>query len=296
MKGTGRLQLMALAGCLLVVLSACEDPIPEDNYVPLYVTESFIYVDRPIEGLKVMVSQPVLDTFRYSNSIVRDADVTIFEGATPLRLEYRNDDDNVGDYYYPDDSYLVKPQTEYRLEIRFPDGSVMNGRTTTPNRIEWRTAPREVLQYPLDTINLDSPDSLDIKWTAEETVPAYLIAVRCNDTLEYGRYLDPATDELNRRIYRFWEEDAPRFDEITRWGFATTNSSPVVWFAFKWFGRHTVTIYAPEDNMFDWFRLTHRGSSPEYNFLLSNIEGDGTGVFGSASLVESEVFMIKNQR
>ena len=282
----------ALLWCL-IGFSACEDPVPEDNYKPEYLVEAMLYVGDPIEGLRLSLTQPVLDTFRYEQSLVRDADVVVLEGDTPLQLEWRDAANGLGDYYLPDADYRVKPNTLYHLEVRTTDGKLITGSTRTPQAMEWVKRTDNVLQYPLDTINLESPDSLDIKWTSVEDAPAYLISVRCEDTVAYGFYLDPPVEEPNRRIYRFWEEDAPNYNEVVRWGFAGINSSPVVWFAFKWYGLQALTIYAPNQEYYEWFRLTHRGQS-EYDFRLASVEGDGTGVFAAASVIRDTIFVLKN--
>lgn len=279
---------------ILAMFNACDDGIPND-YIPQYFTETYLLVGQPIQGVRLMRSMPPLDSIDIPGSMVKDASISVFRGDEEFRLEYREDTAGIGEYYYPDESVLIDAETEYRLEIRLSDGGLITGRTTTPARFEWVKRVRDTLQYPIDTLKLESPDSLSLEWTDVESITAFLIAVRCLDTLDYGGYLDPPREESNRRIYRPWEENAPRTLETTRWGLIPNTRTPVVWFAFKWFGPHSVRIYAPDDNMFRWYQQTHFGGSPAYDPLLSSVEGDGIGCFGSASIIENDVFLIKNQ-
>lgn len=283
---------------LLIVLglgftvAGCEDPVPTD-YVPQYVFTGYLIVDQPIQGIILTQSQAPLDTFTYKNGEVSDAQIRIWTDQDTFDLVYSPADTGFSTYYFPDNSVHVQPSTTYHMEARLNDGTVLRSETTTPERIEWVQAPRDVLQYPTDTLNLPSPDSLKLVWTRAEGVTEYLISVRSLDTLGYGTYLDPPTTEKNRRIERFFEENAPRYNDIVRWGFMQNVEVRVVWLAFKWFGMHEVTVYAPDPAMLEWFKQLQFGGN-QYQSLLSNIEG-GVGVFGSASIARKESFIVKNQ-
>ncbi len=278
---------------LMVTAYGCEDPIPTD-YEMQYVFEGYLLVDRPFGGMTVTTSLPVLDSFQFENSAVTDAVVQITEGNEVFEMEYRAPENGgVGEYFFRDTARKVQPSTLYKLRVSLPDGTVLTGQTMTPERIEWIVLPKDVLQYPVDTTNLPSPDSLKFSWTSAQGVPEYLISVTSLDTLEYGRYLTPPTGEMNRRIERFFEQDAPRYNDKTRWGFLQNTQVPVFWFAFKWFGVHDVTVYAPDQNMIRWFKQTRFGSN-EYDPLYGSIDG-GLGAFGSASVLSRETFVLKNQ-
>ena len=275
-----------------VVWTSCGDPVPTD-YVPQYVFTGYLIVDEPIQDMRLSLSQPPLDTFKYSNAGVSDAHIRIWKERDTFDLVYRSADSGIGSYYYPDTTALVEPSATYHLQATMKDGTVLTGQTTTPARVEWIQAPRDTLQYPKDTTNLPSPDSLKLIWTRVPGVTEYLISVECLDTIGYGVYLNPPTNEKNRRIERFFEDNAPRYNDIVRWGFLQNVEVNVVWVAFKWFGLHEVTVYAPDPATVEWFKQLQFGGN-QYNDLLSNISG-GLGVFGSASVAQQKTFMLKNQ-
>ncbi|KXK57617.1 MAG: hypothetical protein UZ07_CHB004000429 [Chlorobi bacterium OLB7] len=240
---------LALLGLLPLLVAACQDPAPTD-YIPQNVVTAYLIVDQPIRGIVVARSQAVADSFKYSNSVIRDADVRIIEGANTYRLQYRTDGNNIGEYYLPDTTILVQPEKSYRMEIALSDGGRITGQTVTPARVAWVKPPRALLQYPADTANLPSPDSLSFEWTAVPKTREYIISVSCVDSLEYGRYLAPATGEKNRRTSSVINQNARRrYNETTRWAFVQTSKLPLVWFAYKWYGLHDLTVYAPDPNM-----------------------------------------------
>jgi len=284
---------MLFALVVAVLLVGCEDPIPTD-YIPQNVVTAYLIVDEPIRDITVTRSLSVVDSFDYQASAITDAQVRIYVGDRTLDLAYRTGG-AVGDYYYPDTTELVLPNTKYRLEIRTSDGSVMTGETVTPERVSWVTPPRDTLQYPLDTINLPAPDSLGYEWSPVPGVTEFILSSSCLDTLGYGTYLTPPTEEKNRRIENiFNQRSRRRYDETTRWGFAQSTNLPVFWFAYKWFGLYELSIYAPDPNMIEWFKQTRFGPN-QYNPLLGSIKGEGIGVFGSASVVRQRQFLLKNQ-
>lgn len=284
--------LLALTSFALV-FAACEDPAPTE-YIPEYVVEAFLIVGDPIDGIRITRSQSVADTFRYRNSAISDADVRLKAGDTTYQLRYRAND-GVGEYYLPDTTTTVQPLTNYELVVTTSDGTTITGSTRTPEEVRWIREPHGVIQYPTDTINLaNPPDSLSLAWTPVTGVTEYLIAVRCLDTLGYGRYLDPPTEETNRRIERFFNAEDPRYDEVTRIGFIQASGVPLVWYAFKWFGLHEVTVYASDVAFVNWYKMTYWQRPPTYEPLLGNVKG-GLGVVASASVARKQVFMRKNQ-
>lgn len=284
--------VIALLG--LLVFAGCEDPIPTD-YIEEYVLTGYLFVDEPVQHIQLTRTLAPLDSFVYSDAAITDAQIRIWTDQDTFDLVYNQPDvdTTVGFYSYPDRTTLVEPGVTYHIEARLPDGAVLTSQTTTPERIAWVQAPKDTLQYPIDTLKLPSPDSLKLIWTKVPGVTEYLISTKCLDTLEYGQYLTPATAEKNRRIERFFEENAPRYNDILRWGFLQNTEVRTVWVAFKWFGLHEVTVYAPDPAMLEWYKQLQFGGN-QYQSLLSNVEG-GLGVFGSASLVRQTTFMLKNQ-
>jgi hypothetical protein len=289
---TGKgLRLVAMIA-VLVAIGGCEDAAPTE-YLPQTVLEAFLIVGEPIHDIRVTRSQSLSDTFRYRNSAITDADVKLIADGETIQLQYRANED-VGEYVFPDTTRRIQPNTNYQIVVTLPDGGVVTGSTRTPTQIEWIEPPDSLLYYPLDTNDLHPHDSLGLSWTGAPSVSEYIISVRALDTLGYGRYLSPPTDEPNRRIERFFEEGAPFYDEPVRIGFLQGTSTPISWFAFKWFGPQEVTVFASDAAFVNWYKLTHFQDPPTYQPLLGNVEG-GIGVVASASVARRQVFLFKNQ-
>lgn len=287
------LRVLALAA-LPILFVACEDQPPTD-YIPVPFLEAYLIVDKPIEGVVVAISQPITEPFDYRDMMTRDAEVVLSANGVDYPLQYV-EDDGIGSYRHADTTYRVQPETTYRIRVRMADGTTMTAETTTPERIEWIIPPRDVLQYPQDTTQLFSPDSLRIAWTPGN-VPEYIIRVTVLDTLSYGSYLTPPTEEINERTNNLPFEDPgdPQFYTRIRWGFIQVSQAPTVWAAFRWYGRSEVAILAPDKALLDWFKATQWGGrSVEYRDQYSNISG-GLGVFGSASVASKEVLLLKRK-
>ncbi len=285
---TSILSLVALA---LLALVGCEDT-PPTTYVPQYVLQGYLTVDEPIQGIKVTLTQPTTEVYQYRNSAVTDAQVDILVDGQRLHLLYRPDS-LVGEYYYPDTTVRVQPGTVYGIEIHAADGAVVTAETKTPSRIAWTKPPRDTIQYPpSDTVR--PPDSLSLSWSAAPETEEYLISVRSLDTVQYGRYLRPPTREPNVRIARPFEENAPDYKDVTRWGFLQGTRTPLVWAAFKWYGLQEVTVYAPDPNFLDWFKMTQFAQNPQYDTRLGSVKG-GVGVFASAAIARKRVFVLKKR-
>lgn len=282
--------LINLIGIILfsIIIVSCEDIAPTE-YIPKYIVQGLLIVGEPINDISLFQTQSLRDSFIYENSIIKSADIKIFGDGRTFYLVF---DNNTKKYIYPDTTYKVKELTHYTIEIKTPDGKILTGKTFTPKSIQWIKRPEKFLQYPLDTINL--PSNYRISWTKSDTIQFYLIRIKPLDTLEYGKYLNPPTDEKNRRIMRPWI-NRPQyfFREITSWAFIPTTEVPVVWNAFKWFGLTEVKIYASDSNYLKW--TLQNFASRDFNQLVNSIEGDGFGTFGSAATITDTSFVLKNQ-
>ncbi len=282
---------------LLAGLSACEDPVPSD-YLQQNGVEAILIVGEPIQEIRLMRSQDVKDTFSITAAFIKDADVKILTDSDTLQLLYRETEKG-SEYWYPgkDTLYKVQPNTTYRLRIRLAGGGLITGTTTTPGQISYTRVIPDTLEYPKDTTNLTTDEKLRLSWTPLPGINEYILRVSALDTLEYGKYLNPPTEEKNRRIERFWEENAPKYDDITRWAYIPATNIPGSWNAFKWFGVQEVSVFAPDPNFTKWFKqIRFGGASPTYNALLGSVQGESAvGVFASASVTSDTTFVIKNQ-
>ena len=277
---------------MLLILSGCEDPVPTD-YQPEYAFTGYIYAGEYPTNILLTRSLSPVDTFAYSQGEIPDAAITIWSASDTIDLLYvPGEAGSVGYYRAADTTKLIEAETTYQMRAELSDGTVLSSSTDVPAQVEWIREPPAMIQYPEDTINLTASTDTLI-WTRIPGVDEYLIEVRAVDTLNYGQYLEPPTGEPNRRIERFFEANAPRYDDVVRWGFVQNTRVTVVWFAFKWFGLHDITIYAPDPALLEWFKQVRFGGN-QFNPLLSNVDG-GIGVFGSATRQTVRGFLLKNQ-
>ncbi len=284
-----KIYILAVLIIAVLGLNSCEDD-PITDYIPRTIIEGILIVDSPIENIKVIKSQPVFEKFDYEKSLVRDAKVFI-EGDNQI-FELMIDPTGSKGYYYADKNYLIKPNTEYKLVVILKDSSVMKGSTFTPERTEWILKCNEYLQYPTDTLKLRAKDT--IEWKQVGDIDYYMLNVKCLDTFNYGMYLSPQTNEMNRRCYNLTtvHKDGEEFKEISESPVVDNNKSSVVWNVFRWFGKHEISVYAMDENMLKWYLQSF--SFREFDERLNSIT-DGYGCFGSASALKDTCFLLKNQ-
>lgn len=278
--------LFSLLG--LIFFTSCEE-LPPDIYEPVPFVEGVLIVDKPIEDIRVMWTQPLTDSLDYEKSLIRDATVFIKFDDQKLLLTTETTGDK--GYFYPDTSVLIQPNKTYELEIILKDGTVITSSTFTPSRFNWTKQPPNILQFPKDTINYtDATDTVKISWDRVNQAFFWFIRVACLDTLEYGKYLQPPTNEPNRRIYRpFSNPERPSYRRTVTWGLLPLNEAPVVWTSFKWYGRHRISIISPDFNYLRWSLQYFR--SGQYDPLLSSVN-NAIGYFGSASEINSDFILI----
>jgi hypothetical protein len=286
-----------------VLFTACED-VPPTDYEARPFVQGYLLVGEPIQDIVVALSQPIDRAYDYPGSLVRDAEVSIeFDGRT-LPLRFRESPGGGGGYHSTDSSLRVLPETTYRLLVRMPGGGIVRAETTTPQGIEWILAPPARLQYPKDTTRLAATDSLRMRWTPGGNTE-YLVRVMVLDTVSYGSYLEPLTAEANTRTGgssgggpgsgSHGEKESVNYS-VTRWSFVAQDRFQIPWTSFSWFGRHEITVFAADRWFLEWFKSVQFSRlSPEYDPQESNIVG-GLGVFGSASVIRKELFLLKNER
>ena len=284
--------LISIIFCAIILI-ACEESAPFE-YKKDFVVRALLTVNEPINKIWIYQSQPLLDTLKYSKTFVDTAIVRISEGTNIYNLKYRFNGE-YGEYYNEDTNIRVKPNTKYSLEIIL-DGQKMTGETTTPDIISWNKRPHKILNYPSNPMDLLTGDTnLYISWTKSTIAPAYILSIKCLDSLNYGKYLNPITEEKNARIYKWFEdnkEESPLWKDTTKWAYVESNSSPTVWLAFKWYGLHEISVLASDKNYTNWFKMIAWGGNPSYNPSLGSIK-NGKGVFGSVAVIKDTAFLVK---
>lgn len=270
-------------------LASCEDSALQ-NYKHEVIVEAYLYVDKPITQIRIMNTQPIFNKFDYENYYVKNATVIITGEGKSFPLQY--DTNKKDGYYSPDTAYLVKPNTKYDIEIKLSDGSTMTGSTTTPGRTEWLRRVNKVLQFPKDTLKLRGTDS--ISWKSVPNTYFYYAVNKCLDTLNYGKYLNPPTREMNRRTYTLINKSSESNErpEPTVSAILGSNKTSIIWNFFRWFGSQEITIMVVDENMLKWGFQNY--SFPQFDNKLNSITG-GKGCFGSVFCLSDTLFLLKNQ-
>ncbi len=280
---------------LALAVAGCEDPVPTD-YTEEIVLEGILLVNEPLQDVRVLRTLPVTDTFRFEQAIITDASVVVTADGIDVPMSFVSGP-NGGTYRATDTTYRVKPNTVYSVVVN-ARGSQLTATTTTPSTFEWRTPPKAIIQFPpKDSLLLPVDDSLLVTWTPVPSTELYIIGLMCLDTSNYGSYLSPQTGETNERTTRpspdFFDRSGTLVEnERTTLGATPFTTSQTVWGIFRWYGMHELRVYAPDRAFLEWFYLVGGGRRSSYDYRLGNING-GLGVWGSASIVKSNSFLLK---
>lgn len=293
MKKINKLKRILLSVVILfgLGLTSCVENDLAD-YKPETVVEAYLIVNQNIENIRVMKTQPLYTSFNFDDYDVKNATVQIVGDGQTFDLQY--DNENNAGYYYADREYKVKPNTEYSINIKMPDGAIITGKTMTPAQTKWNKKFPKELQFPKDSTRQVSKEF--ISWDKAEMASNYYLTVSCLDTLHYGKYLNPKTDEMNRRTFtisnRLGQNSKKDFNEYVTTVFLRSNSAPVIWSLFRWFGKHAVSVFALDENMMKWMLQNHNQKNLDERLSTIN---NAIGCFGSASVVRDTVFILKNQ-
>ncbi|MBM4178710.1 MAG: DUF4249 family protein [Ignavibacteria bacterium] len=286
--------LLALLVVTLITTS-CEDPIPTD-YTEELVIEGFVIVGEPLANIRVMRTLPISDTFSFKKAAVNDATVRVFANNSEIAIEFVADSFG-GSYRARDASYRVLPSSSYQIRVKAL-GKTLEATTITPIALSWIKEGPNVVQFPHpDSLLFPGADSLAVSWSQVPNTEFYIIGLECLDTLGYGKYLTPASSDTNTRTPRpkpdFFNRDGTLVsNERTIFGGTIFSASQTIWGVFRWHGRHRLNIYAPNKEFLEWFYQVGSGRRSSYDYRLSNIKG-GLGVWGGASLIRTEKFLLK---
>lgn len=269
----------------IISITSCVDENSND-FIEETIVEALLIVDEPIQNIRISKTIPILDTFSFERSAIKDAKAIIYnEKGDTFELIY---DSELFNYKAINQSHLVEENQKYFLKIIYKNDTI-TGNTLTPKTFNWIQKAPDIIQFPKDSLTLS--DVIKISWENPGSFNFYHIVVKCLDTLNYGSYLSPANDEQNRRISLI-RDDEFYFNNTTNHGLSPLNEGSIIWTTFKWYGLQEVTIYNPD---FNWFRWLGQYFQSEYNDILSTVEGKrARGVFGSASAIRDTSFLLKN--
>ena len=309
MKSVPRFGL--LGALLIIVAMGCStDRKPGDLFgtdldVGRLVIDGLLIVDRPLPDILVSETiapgQPVTD----ENSGVGGAEVVV--SVNGQSYTYLNDAEIQAVYHPPHGAPVVEPGTAYRLTVN-AGGRMATAMTLTPDRFKIRegvileeenlTVTREFVTYANSADVFAEPQNqvfyqeglLEARFDPIQA-SGYQVGVL---SLDEGSPFVLTADFLEEDDYNDFNRNSssPAF-------LAPNGSLRLPWFAIAFAGRHTLRIYAVDQNWFDFIRTSPEfggdggfggNAGDNFKFPVFNVEG-GIGVFGSAS-VDSLGFVV----
>lgn len=277
---------------LSFVMSSCADPVPYDYTEEIYI-EGFAIAEQPLTKVRVNRTLPVSESFAYGKAAIKDAVVMVKENGVDIPMTFV--DDTLGGFYEAiDTNFRVAYNSTYELTV-VALGRTLRATATTLAPFKWVVPPKDTITYPGKEGETDNFDSLKVYWEGQQGIPFYVIGIASVDTAGYGVYLNPPTNEPNERIQNEMHPDeSPLRNETIRYGFAFVSNSPIVWRAFRWYGKQRIYVYAGDNAFREWYQMVGGGFRSQYDYRLSNISG-GLGVWAGASVIYGDLFLKKEQ-
>lgn len=277
---------------IAVALSACADPVPDDYIEEIYI-EGFTIAEQPLTKLRVNRTLPLSENYSIDRASIKDALVIVKENGVDVLMTFV--DDTLGGFYQAaDTTFRVAYNSIYDLTV-VALGRTLRATASTLAPFQWVVPPKDTIIYPGKQGETAIYDSLRVYWEGQQGIPLYVLGIESMDTTGYGIYLNPPTDEPNERIRsEMHPDESPLSKERTRYGFAFVSNTPIVWRAFKWYGRHKISVYAGDNAFREWFQMVGGGFRSQYDYRLSNITG-GLGVWAGASTISADLFLKKVQ-
>ncbi len=279
-KGNTRLIRPVLTAALLAGLAVLQGCSGERDPASLFgptervtiVVDAVLYVDRALPEIIVTRTRAANIEFTEEGVSVNDAEVTVLQGLAEYRYKSVG---HLGRYIPPPGSPKVRPNTEYRLRVRAPDGEVL-GVTKTPGRIA------------LDEIAIVEETSMEVirRFEPEST--------RQNQVTYREGLIEIRFEPLDVEAYQVVVLEGEPDDEGGSPPLEARDGRLLLpWFAIGSFGEHQVEVYALDRNLFDFLRSVEASGQNAFGFgslagdtferPVFNLDG-GIGVFGSASV------------
>ncbi len=296
-----RAVILTIFGAAALV-SACDSvaTFDRDNEV---VVEGYLVANEEFGRLRLSRVQPVEETYDFIGSSVRGATVQVnlldVSGDVEATVTYLEDPDLPG-IYRAEQGSRVLPLRTYELVVQIPDtGERITSQTTVPGAYE-------VIDPGPDRVVYQSEQRAEVFVTRSEYPGRQAVFVFSVESLEpsidnmtpfYLDVLDPDDETDEEDLEEFLINESPPlneegYDEISE----NLLRIQVPWLAFAFYGRNLLRSNALDDNLYDFIRsqAVQQGGSTfspgEIPNVLDRVEG-GTGVFGSYSVVETEVYL-----
>lgn len=284
-----RLYYLSLLFIVIVIVQSC-DIYNDTGYEERYVIEAYLVDDRPLPPVRISHTVPADEIYRFSNTAVAGADVSISQldadGSVEQRITYSADSAGV---YSPDQSLIVQARHTYRLEAQIDEEHTVTATTTVPNSYQLKGTVADSVRYQVDPqIEIDLiPDQPDTASRQKQFV-FNLIAENYEKAPLTPFYQDQLDgDETARSDFRNNSSGL-----VTEGNFDLRDDGSiriwVPWIGFAFYGPNKIVTNSIDENLYDFIRtqgIQTGGStlSPgEIPNVIYNVDG-GIGIFASMS-------------
>lgn len=281
------LALALASGCSLV---------ESDTFESEYVVESYLFAGDSLPEIRLSQTVPFGTAYVFEQQAVANATVELSLLANDNSIEqtfsYAMEDRGV---YKINSSATVLPQRSYRLRITFPDDeTVVTSTTTIPDTFT-------IVEASTDTVVFASTEQLQIDVTESVFPGRQNVFIFSTEAFEVSREnLTPLLDEFldeDDDLEDFRINESPPINEgnydRNPDGTLTIN---LPWIAINFYGANRIRATAIDDNILNFVQsvtVQTQGSTLSPGEVPNVIDGieNGTGVFGSYALVETDLFV-----
>ena len=241
-------------------ISGCSEPTTENEYRNEIVVTGYLIAGKPIDSIVVSKTLPIDVRYSATAAAIKNALVVVSSNGINDTLNPVNG--KAGHYFSPQ---IIKPKQKYSLFVRVPDGREIRGTTIVPDTFHIEQRPPSEMTYGHGIPYMT--------WTESALHHDYVMSITSldmNETTHIG-------------------SDTPYADSIElsertsfTFGFEEIHQSQIPWFAFHFFGRNAIKVFAVDKNYYEFFRQIFSQSTDIKEFKY-NLQG-GIGIFGSAAV------------
>lgn len=297
---TTALILLIVAGSTM--LAGCDSVATFDRDDEV-VVEGYLVANGGFGQVRLSRVQPVEDVYDVTSSAVRNATVQVRRldaaGAVEDVVSYLEHPEQPG-VYVAESGSVVLPLTTYELYVEISStGERISSRTTVPGAYEIiDSGPDSIIYQGLQQAEVLVTRSL---YPGRQAV--FVFSVKSlepsieNLTPFYRDVVDPDEDTDEDDLQDYLVNESPPLNEE---GYDEISDNVlrirVPWLGFAFYGRNLLRSNALDDNLYDFVRsqAVQQGGSTfapgEIPNIIDRVDG-GTGIFGSYSLIETEVYL-----
>ncbi len=281
--------------CLIIpwlMLNSC-NLYPQDDFEEQYVVESYLIAGEMMEEVLLSKTLPFEEEYDFDENTVSGASVTVFEldedSTRKNSIPYFDQGNGV---YLPGEDVKVQPLRDYELEVITPSEDTLRAFTSVPDTFS-------VARNAAQEVTYQSEEQAEVDLTRSTFPGRQNIYIFSTVALEPDTYpmtpLYQTDDEKDREIAK-----QLRSNIISEGSYQVNDDGTITikypWLAVAWFGPNRVTVYALDDNTYDFFRsqdvqLGGNTQAPgQIENVITHVEG-GTGLFGAMAGASFHIFV-----